>query len=118
MADYHILAADVNGNSFNVVMHFPVPDVANQVSVNYRTAIVEWKGGAPIQSALSNIGAEQTQLDAGEILEHSVRFNSNPTENLAQKQARLDALWDSERVQKQAELVDILSFWGYERTIP
>ena len=72
MSDYHITSADVFGNRFNVVMHFPVPDQVNDAGVNYRTAVVEYQGGAPIQSVLPSIGAEQTQLDAGEIIERTI----------------------------------------------
>lgn len=118
MADYHILSADRYGNTFQVVMHFPVPDQLNDAGVNYRTAIVEWQGGAPIQSILSNIGAEQTQLDAGELYEQSYTFHSNPGETQAQKQAKLDAMWDQKRAETQADLVKVLSYWGFNRTIP
>ncbi|MCK4826940.1 hypothetical protein KA005_65005 [bacterium] len=118
MSDYHILTADKYGNSFQVVMHFPVPDQTNEASVNYRTAIVQWQGGAPIQSILTDIGAEQTLLDAGEIYEQSYNFHSNPGENQATKQAQLDAMWDEKRIEVQAELVKILSYWGFNRDIP
>ena len=118
MADYHILSADRYGNSFQVVMHFPVPDQVNDAGVNYRTAIVEWQGGAPIQSILSNIGAEQTQLDAGELYERSYTFHSNPNETEPEKQARLDTIWDEKRIEIQAELIEVLSYFGYTRTIP
>lgn len=67
MADYHALYADANANRFRIVMHFPVPDQLNQAGVNYRTAIVEYRGGAPITSRLPNIGAEQTQLDGDSV---------------------------------------------------
>ena len=118
MADYHITSADVNGNRFNVVMHFPVPDLTNEAGTSYRTAMVEYQGGAPIASVLTNIGAEQTALDAGEIFERPYAFNSNPTEMPAQKQAKIDAMWAVKRTEEQARLVHILSYWGFERTIP
>ena len=117
MADYHITSADIYGNRFSVVMHFPVPDEVNEASVNYRTAMVEYQGGAPIASALTNIGAEQTLLDAGEIFEKSYSFNSNPNESPAQKQSKLDALWATKRVDETVRLSHILSYWGFNRTI-
>lgn len=118
MADYHILSADKYGNAFQVVFHFPVPDQTNEANVNYRTAIVQYQGGAPIQSILTDPGAEQTQLDAGEIYERSYTFNSNPNETPAQKQAKLDALWGTKNSEVQDELQKVLSYWGFERTIP
>lgn len=118
MADYHITRADRYGNQFTIVMHFPVPSQDNQAGVNYRTAIVQYQGGAPIVSALLSIGAEQAQLDAGEIFERVYEFNSNPAEAAGQKLARLDAMWDAKRQEEQASLQEILSYWGFERTIP
>jgi len=118
MADYHIRAADRYGNSFQIVMHFPVPNAANEAGVNYRTAIVQWQGGAPIQSQLPEIGTEQAQLDAGELYERGYEFNSNPQETPAQKQARLDQMWSEKRTVVQAELLKVLSYWGFERVIP
>ena len=118
MADYHITSADINGNRLNVVMHFPVPDTTNEAAVSYRTAMVEYQGGAPIASVLTNIGAEQTALDAGAIFERSYAFNTNPGESPAQKQAKIDAMWAAKRTEEQSQLVHTLSYWGFERTIP
>jgi hypothetical protein len=121
MSDYHIRQADEYGNRFTVVFHVPIPDVDNQASINYRTAIVEWQGGAPIQSTLPSLGAEQTQLDAGELYEVVEAFNSNPNETLGQKQARLDARWTAlASVQGDfiQDLQNVLGFWGYNRDVP
>ncbi len=118
MSDYHILAADRYGNSFQVVMHFPVPDVENEVGTNYRTAIVEYQGGAPIESVLPNPGTEQAQLDAGELYEQQYTFNSNPNETLAEKRDRLDAMFNDNRGDVQDDLEKILGYWGYSRDVP
>ena len=121
MADYHIRQADEYGNRFTVVFHIPVPDVNNEVAVNYRTAIVQYQGGAPIQSILPDIGTEQTQLDAGELYEKVESFNSNPNETLAQKRARLDARF-TELASTSGDFIQglqhILGYWGYERNVP
>jgi hypothetical protein len=118
MADYHITSADQYGNRFTVVMHFPVPNTLNEAGVNYRAAVVEYQGGAPIESVLPSIGAEQTALDAGEIIERVYPFNSNPNETPAQKQARLDAMWSQKKTQEQTVLENVLSYWGFNRTVP
>lgn len=118
MGDYHILAADHRGNSHQVVAHFPVPDVLNNVGVSYRTAIVEWQGGAPIQSALPDAGVEQAQLDSGELFEVRYEFSSYPGEDLATKRGRLDALWAEKETEISSYIVAVLGYWGYERTIP
>lgn len=118
MADYHILAADAQGNRFLVVMHFPVADQTNDAGVNYRTAIVEWQGGAPITSRLANPGTEQAQLDAGELYEQEYSFYSNPNETLTEKRDRLDAMYAANLADVQADLSKVLSFWGYSREVP
>lgn len=118
MSNYHILSADKFGNRFTVVMHFPVADTTNEVGYSYRTAIVEWQGGAPIESVLPNPGTEQAQLDAGELYEYVYPFNSNPGETLTEKRDRLDAMFNSNLVKVQAEIQKVLGYWGYERNVP
>jgi hypothetical protein len=118
MSDYHVLSADEFGNRFTVVMHFPVANQDNEVGYGYRIAIVEWQGGAPIQSALPNPGVEQAQLDAGELYERMYSFNSNPNETLAEKQARLDMMYAENKTDAQGRIVKILGFWGHSRTVP
>lgn len=120
MSDYHILEADQYGNSFRVVFHVPVPNQTNEVSYNYRTAIVEWQGGAEnVQSAVPFIsGAELTQLQAGELYEVAESFNSNPTETLAQKRDKLDARFAAVVSDVQSDFQDRLGFWGYSRDVP
>lgn len=118
MSDYHILSSDPYGNTFQVVFHFPVPDLDNQAGVNFRTAVVEWLGGAPVVSRLPNVGAEQTQLDAGELHERVYPFNSNPNDNLAAKRAVLEAMYASKLSSVTAELQKVLSYWGYAGDVP
>lgn len=118
MADYHILAADRYGNSFGIVMHFPVPDQLNQAGYNYRQALLEYQGGAPIQSALPDAGAEQALLDTGALYEEVHHFHSNPAQNLPDKRAQLDAMYLQRLSEGQLELQRILSFWGYSREVP
>lgn len=120
MSDYHILAADKYANSYSVVFHVPVPDAVNQVSYNYRTAIVEWQGGATeITSQVPFIdGAELTQLQSGEVYEVGRKFHSNPNETLVQKRDRLDVIFGEIVTETQADFQDVLGYWGYERDIP
>ena len=121
MSNYHVRAADVYGNRYTVVFHVPIPDELNGADVNYRTAIVQWQGGAPISSTLPDIGDEQTTLDAGQIYEHAEAFNSNPNETLIQKRARLDARW-TELANTSGDFIQSLqnqlAYWGYNRDVP
>jgi len=118
--DYHILAGDRYGNQYRVVFHVPVPDLTNVVDVNYRTAIVEWQGGATaIRSVVPFIeGSEFTQLQAGELYEVEHAFNSNPNETLSQKRDKLDAMFADVRTEEQQNFQDILGYWGYSRDVP
>ena len=122
MSDYHILSADTYGNRYQVVMHFPVADQDNEVGYSYRTAIVEWQTSVEtplVQSTVPFItGTELTQLQAGEVYERAYLFNSNPNETLAQKQARLDAMYTANQAAVQDEVGKVLGFWGHNRDVP
>jgi hypothetical protein len=63
-------------------------------------------------------GDELAQLQAGELYEVRRTLNSNPTETLAQKRAKLDAMFASIVSEVQADFVDRLGFWGYSRDVP
>jgi hypothetical protein len=119
MSNYHILTGDRYGNQYQVVFHIPVPDMTNEVGYSYRTAIVEWQGGASnIASSVPFIsGDELTQLQSGELYEVSESFNSNPNETLAQKRDRLDARYAALVTATQADFQDILGYWGYSRNV-
>jgi len=119
MADYHILAGDRYGNQYTVAYHIPVPNVNNEVGVNYRTALVEWLGGASvIASAVPFIdSAELTQLQAGELFEVSEAFYSNPSETLIQRRDRLDVRYSQLVTTTQTVLQRMLGYWGYSRDV-
>ena len=120
MSDYHILAGNKDGNSFQVAMHVPVPNIANKVGVNYRTVLTQWLSvdGMMPRSAVPFITApEQTQLDAGELFEHLVTFYTHPGESLATKRARLDALYTAAVTRVQSTLQRMLGYWGYSRDV-
>jgi len=120
MSDYHILSADRYANAYSVVFHVPVPDQDNEVAYSYRTAIVEWQGGAvAIISKVPFIsGGELTQLQAGELYEVSRTFNSNPNETLVQKRDKLDIMFADVVAETQEDFQDKLGYWGYDRDVP
>lgn len=78
MSDYHILTGRGDGNSYQIVVHFPVPNVNNDAGVNYRTAIIQWLGGEQPSRCPFIAQAEQDQLDAGAVLERVYTFNTRP----------------------------------------
>lgn len=122
MSNYHILDGITDGNRFRVAIHVAVPNTNNLVSVNYRTALRQLRqlpDGTFPKSAVPFIqAAEQTQLDNGELIEEIIEFNTHPGQNLAQKQAALDAAYSASIAPVQAKYANILQFWGYSRDVP
>ena len=118
MSDYHILTVSDDGNLFGVVAHFPIPNVDNDVGVNYRTAVIQWLGGSQTSSVPFIEVAEQTALDAGELLERMYQFYTNPGEALLDKRDRLDALYAVKSAEVLAKFAYQLSYWGYSRDVP
>ncbi len=78
MSDIHILTGN-NAGSITIAMHVPVPDVDNNVGVNYRTALVNsgiGLGDDGRRTVLANgngpgeiTNAEESLIDAGELFE-------------------------------------------------
>ena len=118
MSDYHILTVSGDGNQFSVVAHFPVPNANNDVGVNYRTALIQSLGGSQPSAVPFIDPTEQTQLDAGELYEHSATFHTWPGESLLDKRDRLDALYTQKLAEVQQRLAYQLSYWGYSRDVP
>lgn len=117
MSDYHILAVSDDGNSMHVVAHIPVPDVTNDVGVNYRTALIQMLGGEQASSVPFIEESEQAALNAGELYEHSAIFHTWPGETTLQKRDRLDTLYGEAVTRIQAALAYRLSYWGYSRDV-
>lgn len=118
MSDYHILSGDEAANAYVVIFHVSVPDVANEVGVNYRAAILEYQG-EPIVSRVPFIsGAELIQLEAGELYEVSRSYASNPLMDLAAKRDELDAMYAQVVIDTQDTLQKRLGYWGYSRDVP
>lgn len=121
MSNYHILEGIPDGNRFRVAIHVPVPNSTNPVNVSYRTALSQYRrqpDGTWPKSVVPFIqAAEQTQLDNGELIEEVIEFHTNPGQNLAQKQAALDAAYNAAIAPVQAKWANILQFWGYSRDV-
>lgn len=121
MSNYHVLAGGDDGNSYTVVLHIPVANINNQAGVNYRLAVVQFMttGGVMPKSQVPFIaGAEQTQLDNGELIEIAIRFPTHPGQTLVQKRTAIDALFTATSIKVQAEWAKKLEFWGLNRDVP
>ena len=115
--NYHILAADSFGNSFQVAFHIPIPDQNNDVGYSYRSAIVEWQGG-DVSSIVPFIEADElAQLKAGELYEVVRQFDSNPGETLLVKRDALDALYAVVSASVHGLRATMLQYWGYSRDV-
>lgn len=119
MSDIHILTGSNGGTSWQVVMHFPVPDVTNAVAVNYRTALVNSGiGGSTNLTEGTGPGeiaaAEKTQVEAGELLEYRCRFNieGNGVE-VAVVQAMLRAHYTREQGRVIGDVQAQLKYFGH-----
>lgn len=121
MSDYHVLEGSEDGNRYRIVFHIPVPSVPNRVGVNYRAALVSLTGGVSILPEGNGIGqittAELALIASGAIYEHVELFNTNPNENAAQIQARLDAYYSELVTKIQTDLSGKLSYYGYTRDV-
>lgn len=128
MSDYHILSGDTSGNRFAVVMHIPLPDTDNAIGYNYRTALSEMRG-TPFESAIPyDLGAEQTALDNGELIEHSFGYNSNPALTPVENRNILRQIWtelqqdggfrQEAEPNLVAEMQNTLKYWHYQDNVP
>jgi hypothetical protein len=123
MANWHARTGDADGNSFEVLFHIPVPNTNNRAGVNYRTALVgSGLGGATVMTEGVAAGqittAEKTQILAGALYEHREIIYTNPTESLAQLQARIDARFTVLSSTIDAQLRNRLGAWGHDRNVP
>jgi len=97
MSNYHILKKSVDGRNAEVYVHLPVPATKTTVgtTLNDDTMTYQWALKESLESTVSAIpnitGAEQTQLDNGELYEyhHPFRFSSLELTN-AQRRAEIE----------------------------
>ena len=121
MSDIHIQKATPDGINYVVVFHVPVPNTNNNVGVNHRTALLNsglggttiLKDGDGTNGTIS--AAEKTSITNGSVYEIVVGnypAKSGGTSN-AQLRATVRALYASENNRFQAELLNILSYFGH-----
>lgn len=118
MADMHVLAGDGLGR-WVLVMHFSVPNIDNEVSVNYRTALVNSALGGTSMTEGTGPGqisaAEKAQIDAGEIYEHSIRFLAESGANtLPELLAAAREAYAREETRVTAQFQKRLRYYGFE----
>ncbi len=117
MADMHVLTG--SKNRWNVIMHFPIPNSNNPVSVNYRTALVN-SGLGGFTQLVEGTGpgqittAEKVQVESGELYEHSVEVFADGTgQSTGGRQALLREVYTVTKDAVIADLQDKLKFFGH-----
>lgn len=121
--NWHARSSDEAGNAFRVIFHIPITSALNRASVNYRTAVVASGRGGTTQMT-TGVGAglitaaEVTQIQAGEIYEHSELVDSNPGESAVTIRDRVDARYTALVSAVNTRLQRELTYWGFDRNVP
>lgn len=143
MANYHIGAKSADGRHADVYVHLPVPATENVagvalgggVDITYQDAqaakLLKDNPGGFVSDAPGIVGAEQTLLTNGELVEKFVRFRFDSLE-LTNVERRDQIEGGNENVIGVAqmlvdiadsgsdlykELIEPLAWWGYYRDI-
>lgn len=118
MADMHVLAGD-GLHRWPLIMHFPVPDADNEVSVNYRVALVN--SGLGGTRMVEGIGpgqittAEVALIDAGEVYEHGIQFLAESgASTLPELLTAAREAYAREKARVTTELQKRLRYYGFE----
>ncbi len=118
MADIHVQSGD-GVSKWTLVFHFAVPDVDNNVGINYRTVLVNSDlGGSTSMTEGAGAGeiatAEKAQIEAGELYEHTL---SVPIESGATDNAEMLALARELYARDEARIISVLQrklkYYGY-----
>jgi len=116
MADIHTLTG--GHNSWRVVMHFPVPDVNNEASVNYRIALANSGLSDTVMTTGTGPGQitseEAAEIAAGAVYEHVVdfRLEGNGYSAVAIRDA-VRSKYLSEKIRITLNLQNKLKYFGY-----
>ena len=113
--NYHIQTQSIDRKTAQVIFHFPIPLGNNEVGVPWRTALLNWQGGAGVvESQL--LGITQAELDAmktGAIYEKpmAIRFSSLALED-TQRLAQIETAFTVEKNLFLDEMAIQLNFFG------
>jgi hypothetical protein len=121
MSDYHILRANIDLRTIDVVFHIPIPDTDNFAGVSFREALVRDQGGADnIVSVLPELVGtqEETDLKAGALLEYTETFRFSSI-NLTNVQRRNEVAnrFTTLTTDKVDEIHVTHNFYGYHADV-
>ena len=119
MADMHVVTGNENGE-WDIIMHFAVPDINNDVGVNYRTALIN--SGSGVTTSLPDgdgtegtiDATEKASIESGALHEHRARFlvESGGSSN-AELQTTLRAFYTQEKTRILDKLQMQLRYFGH-----
>ncbi|MCK5235668.1 MAG: hypothetical protein KAR06_01685 [Deltaproteobacteria bacterium] len=116
MSNYHVKTITPNGRKASVIFHIPIPVENNSAGVALRMAVSQYIG--TFKSLVPWIDAgEVTQLQNGELYEHSEIVGFLAADNNAQKQAKIDARYTALSTTILDKVRTVLKFWGKNRDV-
>lgn len=117
VSNYHILEVNRKQDDARVVFHIDVPADTNFAGMTYRAALVEWLGGAPVESAIPGLDTAAHGLDDGSIYEHVEVVDFPADETNANKQAIIEATYISRQAAILARIQAQLEFWSFNADV-
>lgn len=119
MANWHATTGSLDGNSFRIAYHIPIPATLNAAGISYRDSLKNsGLGGKTILADGNGQGGtisntEKADIVNGLIYEVAENIDTNPGESSAVLIAKVNAR-HAELVRKhQAELQKKLTYYGY-----
>jgi len=116
MSNYHIKNITKDGRKASVVFHIPIPALNNSAGIPFRTALMQYKPVTVSDVPWLSSG-ELTQIQNGEIFEHSEVVSFLADDSNAQKQGRVDAIFTDLNIIVLNEIKARLKFWGLDRDV-
>ena len=117
--DYHVLSMRADGRTANIVFHIPIPVENNSTGTSLRTALSQYIDGANYVSKVPWIQpGELTQIQNGELYEHSKTVKFLAADTNGQKQTKIDNRYTSLATTALNKIRAILKFWGMDRNVP
>ena len=120
MSNYHILQVSEKDHEITVAFHVPIPNTDNEIGVNARTALKQYKPVTESQVPwlADDFASELASIQNGEVYEHVTTIPVTATLSNAQKLAFIDSKYNDIKNAVLANLNIILKYWGYNRDIP
>ena len=118
MSQWTALTGDKFANAFRIAYLIPIPNTNNRSGVNYRTAIINSGiGGKTVRADGDGTGgtisaADKSSITSGAAYEYVEDFATNPSLNVSQLAAAVDARFTALTTIIQNELANQLQYFG------